>query len=258
MDLNDPKQNMRAMLKARASIDGEDSVTWFIGTVHAWQPGGKHTPLFEFEGYNVARAVEVDGGYDLLTREAVFYQDLRTHQILDRWTNPLNDREVEVMHIWNDPVNQPLRLDGPRGPWHVPVTGIGDDLYFNMDIFLAYPSPLPRATYPLNSQDDLYQAVELFQFFCKRSDIDEDAVSVPTQTSWTRIAPWLPFMEMGDAAGQLVYHGRGSKLAGGFAELPEHIRSAVEAHDPTYATAPREFTQPNATSWTVFKKAVAG
>jgi hypothetical protein len=255
LDLDAPAGNMRAFIKARASLDSRDAVTWFTGSVYAWIPGAPARPVFGMEGYNVARAVEVEGGYDLLSREAVFYLDPPTREVLDLWTNPFTGEEVEVVHIWNDPVNQQFRLEGPRGPWHVPITGIGGDLFFNVDVFLAYPSPLPRHRFPESSQDDLYQAAELFQFFCKRADIEDPGVlSAPAQVSWTRLGPWLPFMRMGDRPGQLVYHCRGSKLAGGYGDLPEWIRARVEARDPRFAAAPTEFTQPNETSWTYFHK----
>lgn len=257
MNLDAPADNLRAFLKVRASLDGSDAVTWFTGTTHAWMPGGKFAPLFGFEGYNVARAVEIEGGYDLLAREAVFYLDPTTREPLERWTNPLSGADVEVVHIWNDPVNQQLRLDGPRGPWRVPTTAIGDELFFNVDVFLAYPSPLSRAEFPEHSQDDLYQAAELFQFFCKRQDVENAAISsAPTLVSWTRLGPWLPWMSMADRPGMLVYHGRGAKLARGYMDLPAWIRERVETLNPRFAEAPREFTAPNETSWTYFRKSL--
>lgn len=255
--LDTPLGNLQAFVKARASLEPVDVVTWFTGTVHAWMPAGQFRPLFGIEGYNVARAVGVEGGYDLLTREAVFYVGLGSDKVLDRWLNPFTQEEVGVVHIWNDPVNQQLRLEGPRGPWRVPVTGIGDDLYFNLDIFLAYPSPLPREQFPDNSQDDLYQATELFQFFCSRAEVEDPAVkSAATRVSWTRLAPWLPFMRMADRPGQLVYHCRGAKLES-FDQLPGWIQEQVASNHPHFREAPKEFTQPNETSWTYFKK-VAG
>lgn len=243
-----PMSNLAAFMKARASLDGADQFTWLTGNVHSWMPKGQFRHLFGFEGYNVARAVEAEGGYDLLTREAVFYLDPQSREILERWSNPFTETEVDVVHVLNDPVNQQMR-------YPVPTTGVGDDLYFNADIFLAYPSPLPRAEFPENSQDDLYQAAELFQFFCKRSEIEDPAViSASSQVSWTRIAPWLPFMAMGDRPGNLVYHCRGKKLEGGWAQLPEWLRNHVDANYPQFKTAPTEFTKPNETSWTYFRK----
>lgn len=254
MNLADPREGLRAFMKARASLDGSDTWTWFTGTTHSWFPDGKWVPLFGFEGFNVARAIEVDGGFDLLTREAVFYIDLATREPLEKWSNLFTGSEVEVLHIWNDPVNQQVRTDGPRGQFRVPVTGIGEELFFNADVFLAYPSPLPRASFPDSSQDDLYKAAELFQFFCKRRDIeDASCMNAPTNVSWTRLAPWLPWMLMGDRPGMLVYHGRGTKL-NAYTSLPSWIRERVDAEAPHFAEAPREFTTPNETSWTTFKK----
>jgi hypothetical protein len=255
VNLDEPADNLRAFVKARASLDGTDRVTYFVGTLHSWEPGGSSMPIFGFEGYNVARAVEVDGGYDLLTREVVFYVDPETREPAQHWTNTITGNEVEVLHIWNDPANQQFRLDGPRGPWHVPVSGIGEELFFNVDVFLAYPSPLTRKAFPDNSQDDLYQAAELFQFFCKRADVENEALlDAPTLVSWTRLGPWLPWMKMGDRPGMLVYHGRGAKLDGGYKALPGWLRARVQRLHPEFAKAPREFSAPNETSWTAFKK----
>lgn len=252
LDLSAPADNLRAFMKARASLDGTDSYTWFTGNVYAMMPG-RNVGLFGIEGFNVARVVEADGGFDLLTREAVFYTDLATHEILRTWANPLNEQTVDVIHIWNEPVNQRIRLDGPR-PFRAPVTPLGDDICFNADVFLVYPSPLPRAQFPDNSQNDLYQAAELFQFFCSRAEVeDETTTSAACAISWTRIAPWLPFMRMADAPGQLVYQCRGTKL-GSYDELPAWIRDEVDATAPQFARAPGSFTEPNETSWTYFRK----
>jgi hypothetical protein len=32
--------------------------------------------------------VKVDGGYELLTREAAFFEDLRSGEILEKWITP--------------------------------------------------------------------------------------------------------------------------------------------------------------------------
>jgi hypothetical protein len=258
LDLSDPAASMRALIKARASLDGSDTVTWFTGNVHAWPPERPGPPLLGIEGYNIARAVETEGGWDLLTREAVFYLDPFRREPIDEWANPFTGETVEVVHIFNDPVNQRFRLQGPHGPWRLPVTGMGDDLYFNVDVLLAYPSPLPRAEFPEHSGDDTYRAAELFQFFCKTSEIaDEANVNASCNVSWTRLGPWLPWMRMSDRPGMLVYHCRGKKLEGGYGALPDWIRERIDRDAPTYREAPRELTEPNETSWTYFRKLLA-
>lgn len=256
-DLDSPAGNLHAFMRVRASADGADVVTWFAGDVHAWEPGGKHRPVFGFEGYNVARAVAAEGGFDLLGREAAFYLDPRTRAPLERWRNPWTEREVDVVHVWNDPVNFRFRERMPWGPFRVPYHEAAGEVFFRSDVFLAYPSPLPRAEFPEHSQDDLYTAVEMFGFSCARADLDGDAPSVPARVSWTRIAPWLPFMGMGDRPGQLVYHCEGRKIAG-YGTLPAWIREQVEAREGRFAQAPPAWSEPNETSWTYFRRIAAG
>jgi len=136
------------------------------------------------------------------------------------------------------------------------VDELGNDrLCMSLDVMLAYPSPLSRAQYPKNSQSDLYQGAELFQFFFSRAEAEELALdSIPCEISWTRLGPWLPWMAMADRPGQLLYQCSGYKVARGYSDIPASVRTYVEAHHPEYTAAPTEFTRPNETSWTYFKK----
>ncbi len=251
-----PQEHLKRFLKARANLHGADSVFWWKGYIYSYIPGKPSQRLFLIEGYNIARVEPYEDGYRMLTREVTFYSDPTSGDILERWLNPLNEREVDVIHVWNDPVNQQFMADGPRGPFVMPAEDLGNGttcLYF--DVLLAYPSPLPRSEYPLHSQSDLYQGAELFQFFVATAQLnDPTTTDIPCSTSWTRFGPWLPWMEMGDQQGNLMYQCRGAKLDGGFAGLPQHLQHYVMNNQPKYAEAPREFITPNETSWTYFKK----
>lgn len=250
----DVSHDLDQFMRVRASDDGRDVVVWFAGEIHAWVPGEPARHLFGFEGFNVARAVPADGGWDLLSREAVYYLDVDSREVLQTWTNPYTGREVDVVHVLNDPVNFPLRKDGPRGQFAVAVTDLGDRIAFTSDVYLTYPSPMPRAQYPEHSQSDLYQAAELFHYLCARADLEGGAACVPADVSWTRIAPWVPFMAMADRPGHLVYHCVGTKLAGGTDDLPAALRAHVQRTAPQFLTAPREIAGPNETSWSYFKR----
>ena len=254
--MNSAREKLEAFVKTRANLKDTDSVFWWTGNVYSFVPGEKGKHLFKFEGFNVARIIEVEGGYQMLTREAAFYKDPETGEILARWHNPMNNQEVEIIHVWNDPVNQEFLERSARGPFDIPSEDLGNGttcLYF--DALLAYPSPLPRAEYPQNSQSDLYQGAELFQFFASNDDLESpDLDDIPCAISWTRLGPWLPWMEMGDRPGNVLYQCRGSKLKDGYAGLSDEIRAFVEANAPEFKTAPETFTTPNETSWTYFKK----
>ncbi|NUS02252.1 MAG: DUF1838 family protein, partial [Nonomuraea sp.] len=226
--------------RVRASADGAETISYWTGDVYGWQDDGGPHHLFGFEGLNVARARPAEGGgWELLTREAALYLDPRTRRPIDVWDNPLTGRAVEVQHVFNDPVNQRL------GAYPVPVTRLGEQVVFNVDIRLSYPSPLPVAKYPENSAQDTYRALELFQFFASAADVASELPGVPAVFSWCRVSPWLPWMAMGQRPGGLVYHCRGAKVA----EVPQALRERVGER---FLHAPTEWTAPNMTSWTAF------
>ncbi|MFG2296310.1 DUF1838 family protein [Streptomyces sp. NPDC048603] len=258
-----PAELLRAFARTRASLDGGEVTYHWSGDVYSWGPGEPYQRIFGFEGVNVARLVPVGGdgggggdggdgggggdgdGFQLLSREAAFYLDPGTREILETW------QDHKVVHVWNDPANLRLR------PFPIPVTDLGDQLCFSLEIPLAYPSPLPVAQFPAHSADDTYRALELFQFFAPADVLTTGEPSVPAGMSWVRMSPWLPWMEQGQRPGGLVFHCRGRKLPS-YADVPERTRAYIAGHHPEFAHAPEAWSEPNETSWTYFRKLVEG
>ena len=255
LDLDRAEDNLLAFVKMRASLDGIDTVFWWTGGIHSTIPGEQGKKLFGFEGYNIAKAVKIEGVYQLLTREMSVYKNPESGEILKTWINPFTLQTVRVVPVWNDPVNSEFLLNGERTRFPLRYTLLGKRICWTIDVFLTYPSLLPRSQYPRYSQSDLYQGAELFQFYAARDDLEDQAVaSAPTQISWTRIGSGLPWMKMADRPGNLVYHCTGHKVNHGFDGLPVQLREFVNTHHSRYRTAPESFTRPNETSWTYFKK----
>ncbi|HMQ09004.1 MAG TPA: DUF1838 family protein [Saprospiraceae bacterium] len=257
LNLENPKDNLEAFVKMRASLDtNENTVYYWTGRIYGNIPGERARPLFDMEAMNIALIRKVDGGYQMLTREVALYQDLNTGEYLSQWDNPYTGLTVDVIHVWNDPVNQSYLLEGRFGPWGVPYKRMGNNrLVMYSDIWLFYPSPLPVKDYPLHSRSDMYQAAELFQFFMNEDELlDPHTRNVYSEVGWTRISDFLPWMNMGNREGHLVYQCRGYKIDGDFEKLPEPFKAYILEHHPEYATPPDTFVTPNMTSWTYFKK----
>ncbi|MDZ4181827.1 MAG: DUF1838 family protein [Candidatus Cloacimonadaceae bacterium] len=257
-EISPEREYLDNFTRIRGDAAGGITLFHWTGKVYSMIPGEKRTELFAFEGYNIARTIPAETGFQLLTREAAFYIDHRTGQILENWRNPISGMEVPVIHIWNDPVNQDMSFseeDLRYVRMIFPSTDLGEQIAYHMEIFPHYPSPLPRKEYSQFSQSDTYSAAEFFQFFADKKDLaNKDLSTVPVNITWTRISPWMPFMRMGDRPGNLVFVCRGRKLPGGFADLPKHIRDYVMLHNPIFSEPPKEFTEPNETSWTYFRK----
>ncbi|MBS0568574.1 MAG: DUF1838 family protein [Proteobacteria bacterium] len=250
-DLGSPEGSLQAMVKLRCSLDPKDEkILWWKGTIFAEQPGQKSEPLLGFEGYNICRTEkQADGTWRLYTREIAFYRDLKTGAILDSWHNPLSGKVDTVVPVENDPVNQVL---SPR--WKLPWVVQDGQAMLAMNIPLAYPNPLQPDAYPLASSGPMYIGSEHFQFFTPLADLaNPKLASAPAQYGWTRIGPWLPWMELGQRPGNLLYIAQGVKLAS-FDQLPDDIRQRIHRDHPEYVHAPKTWVQPNATSWEFYKK----
>ena len=109
LDLDEPAQRLEAYVKAVGDTSGAEVVTYGKSTVYAFVPGEKARPLFAIEIVGVSRYERIDGGYQRLHREVGYYTDLETGAVLERWYNPFTEREVDVIHIQNDPVNRERR-----------------------------------------------------------------------------------------------------------------------------------------------------
>jgi len=257
LDIDSPADAAEAMMKMRCSLDPkEEVIAWWKGTLFQQEPGPGKAPvaLMGFEGYNICRGEKLaDGTWRLLSRELTFYRDLKTGKILQTWDNPISGERNTVVDVANDPVNTVLNPPG-RPAMALPWLKSGDELMLTMSIPLAYPNPLQPEQFPRQSSGPVYAGSEHFMFFASRKDMEDPAIkNAPLTLAWTRTGPWLPWMELGQRPGGLLYVAQSAKI-GSLAELPQDIQDLVREKYPEYATAPSTWVQPNVTSWTYYKQ----
>ncbi|MEZ5459173.1 MAG: DUF1838 family protein [Steroidobacteraceae bacterium] len=250
---DDPVQQLEVYVRANGDTSGQPSATWATGTVYAYVPGEKPRALFGLEVLGMARYQRIDGGFLRLSREVGYYTDLTTGTVLERWHNPWLQRDVDVVPIQNDPVNRRFTVANIN----FRINQSGDTVAIYREVPLRYPNPLDPGNYPLYSSGEYYEAIEMFNTFARRSDLANPGLSSVASTgSWTRIGPWLPWMEMGTRPGYLVYHSRAFKPAQGLDGIPDSLLGEVRARHPRFLEAPAAFSAPDETSWTFFKKRV--
>ena len=240
LNLDDPEDNLKVLIKLQADLSGKDVIGGFPGTVWAWVPGAGNTLLLKTYGIGSSHVEQVDGGWRFYHRELLYYMDPVSGEIISEWENPFTGRQVEVLHILNDPVNRFYTSEGGPFAFPRPYEIYGDDLVFRVSFFKFQESLMPRADYPVHSAHDMYQSGELWGMIGRLSEVmNPDVMSASCVTSWGRISQWLPFMEMGDRPGSLVFHSHAYKLLGGAAELPPDILAYTEKHHSKYLESPK-------------------
>ncbi len=247
LDLDDPETNLRAMLKIRADLSGKDCLFAFPGEAWAMVPQEGNYRCFKTFGIGATRLEEVPEGWRIYSREVLYYLDPQTGEILEEWSNPLlGGRKVEVMHIANDPVNGVFTRQGKgvlSPPY--PYVAYGDDVIFQWNFFIFKPAAMTRSEYPLYSYGDKDSHAELWGIIGKKSEVlDPNRTSASCVMSWSRVSQWLPWMEMGNSPGHMVFHSHTVKLMNGAAELPRHILDYTQRHYAKFLEAPKEWLGP--------------
>ena len=239
-------------VKVRNATDGEESLLTWQGSVYALIPNEKKTRLFNMVGMSISRCINNGaGGWDFMSRELVYYLDPETNEMLQQWHNPWTDKTVPVVHVANNPVQ--------GGPFtgEYPTRVEGEFTTFSFDLFTHYSNPLAGDDRFLPySPNPIYQAAELFKLTVPTADLrNPDCTTVSKLIlAWDRIGPWLPWMQMGDRPGQLIYSSSGKKVFD-FKDLPDLLQDQIETRMPIYRHAPpAELDCDNVTSWTYFRQ----
>jgi hypothetical protein len=251
LNLDDPETNFNAMLKIRADTSGKDFFFGFPGQAWAMIPQEGNYRCFRTFGLGAGRIEEVEQGWRIYNREVLYYMDPDTGEIINEWSNPfLGGKKVEVFHIANDPVNGIFsRKSNPVLAPPYPYVSYGDVIAFQWDFYISKPAAMNRAEYPLYSSGDMDNHAELWGIQGRKSDVlNPDITSGQCSLSWSRVADWLPFMEMGNSPGIMTFHSQCVKLLGGVTDLPRYILDYTEKHYPTYLEAPTEWNGPQMTS----------
>jgi hypothetical protein len=263
VDLGTPEGANLAMRKIQCSVDDNVPVTYYWhGETFSRVPGEPDRKLFRVEGVNVRACVTVQDpqrgtGWRMVSRELLLYLDPQTGEVLRTWKNPWTGKEVNVLHIANDPVNQPAQFavgrDGQPRTW--PGTVLGNQWWMTSTIPLFYENPLGGAYQPYVG--GTYHATEMFNFFGDVNDLtDPRRRTAQSRIGWARMSGWLPWMEMGDRVGILYFHTAGRKVDR-FEDISPALLREIEQNFPEYRNPPpADDARPNETSWTYFKKKV--
>lgn len=266
LDPAHPDDQMRLRAKISCSlVEGRPTLYWWSGRMYSRVPGERDRLLFNVHGMNVRQCRTKEDPvrgfcYRSVSREVMFYLDPTTNEVVRKWRNPWTGREVDVVHVANDPVNARDWICA-RDSEGKPVDR-GADLTVKDGLLLEggsaarlfYKNPLAG-----EYQDYVGGIYHAMEFGTTAADAREALDARDTELenaviSWGRISRWLPWMEMGDRDGLVIFHTAGMRLDR-WEQLPKVVRREIDMNYPIYREPPPlDDPRPNETSWTVFKK----
>ncbi len=236
----------------------------FEGRAWSRVPGEKDKHLFGVLGTNVRHCLVVEDerrgrGYRSVSREIMVYFDPATGEIADEWENPWTGQVIEPIHVANDPVNmRSIRYerndDGSPAEASRRFRRYGDVVASSAEVPLFYRNPLGGEFQQYVG--GMYHAMEIFNsFYAADRMLDSEVVSVgDSYLAWNRVAQWLPWLEMGDRPGVMIFNATGFSTFDK-SRVPDKLRRILDDRYPDYWTPPPlDDDRANETSWTVFRK----
>lgn len=151
--------------------------------------------------------------------------------------------------------NDPVQFSMGNSSTDADVT-VDDQVVVTQTVNLFYPNPLAdNASFASYSPQKMYEGSELFKFFVPQSEVRNPAItSAPgLHFTWSRISQWLPFMQMSNRPGSMLFTANGHKVA--FGDLPDWLQTDITSRLPLYRHAPRcMLALEDSTSWSYFGK----
>ncbi len=247
--------------------EGKTRFGMWEGRAYSRVPGEKDKHLFNLVGVNTRHCKVVEDpvrgrGFRSVSREIMMYLDPETNEIMDTWTNPWTEEEVEVLHVANDPVNMrgfryEKNEDGSY-PYPYKVRKYGEVTYTSDEIPLFYDNPLGSDFQVYVG--GAYHAMEIFNTSYMTDEILDANVKSLSQSNiaWTRVAQWLPWMQMGSKSGIMIFNATGYSTFDR-SEIWPRLQKIMNERYALYNTPPPlDDDRVNETSWTVFKKSMEG
>jgi hypothetical protein len=273
VDLGDPVQSLRAFIKLIGDLDPtKETPSWFGGTVFGDTRRDRPLkPLFGIQGFGVIRTEQQpDGSFRIFNRECAFYTDLKTGKFIDQWKNaytkeicdvkPIHNMTVNAHLIISEKVGTAIEMDFDGNLMEIPLPlgwqNFDDKLFSTFEVHTMFPNELKPEKWPRESAGKILRIAEIFQRVANLAELENpDLTSADYSGCWTRVGPWLPWMRMGQADGNLLFRTFMTKLQSAD-QLHADLKAIIEERLPEYFVAPPPATwgSKNDSSFSVYAK----
>jgi hypothetical protein len=276
---DDPEKCLQNYIRLTSDLSGRPVYGWQQGMLYGSMPGRMLLPLLGIVGFGCGSVErQANGTYHSLWKEVLYFTDVKTGEVTDTWVNPYTHETCQPLHIHNRSVNAVLKAhvadvseykekygmdmayqspetaDLPDHPYYLQSSVVGDTVTLYSDVRYYRRNNLDPKIWRRESTGEFISVAELYTNSGSFSALlNPNITNVPSQGSWNRICPWLPWMLMGGQPGELIYRSATQKLKSP-SELPPKLRAFTERHNPDFLIPPNDFNIPPESSLDVFKR----
>lgn len=284
LDLSTAADNIYAFAKTWGTLGDEPVFGGHEGVFFAVVGNRRAMPLFGYVGFGSLQfRILPSGDAEYRGKDATFYTDLKTGELLDTWQNPFTGKTVKVYPYINEQVTTTIPASYPadrmvtdayrweiaignaasrkedansyRGdkgesgrtvPFVLPWRRIGNHYLLTWDWVLEVANPVTPEGWPEASTGPVINPSEHFTFFVPADELEDRARPWATMTAgFFRQTPWLPWMRMGRSGveGRMFANSHSYKITGGLDNIPRPVRARLERDRPDLLLPPKDWTQ---------------
>ncbi len=257
LDLSDPAQALEAYVKLRGSTADETVYQVYSGNIFQVVQGEIPKPVIGFWGLQKSNwRSDGAGGYLSTDYDLGLYVDPESREVLETWDNPLTGKPTEVMHYRSGPsegvhslsANAVAAYGTATDNWQVS----GDHAVHETTTWSDRKNLLQPENYPLGSTGARFRTSMSYSLMGRTSELLNPTLSkAPCTYIWSFIAPWPPWMEMGQREDFVVWRWVGHKLMSR-SEIPQDLIAGVEAVWPGYVDDTRPWEE-GSSGWNQYK-----
>lgn len=262
LNLMDPADNLRALVKLRGDSTGAPVFFWYSGRVTGFIPGEASKPLYHIEGLIRSTWTEQeDGSYMYLAHDMGFVGDLKTGEPIESMTNPYTGEVVQPIDTRDGPLRGTYTVHGvlrgnqkpdPEKKLILPWTVSGDDLWIETNLGFTQPNPLQPNEWPKASSGETIQIRFQNTYKGRMSELSDPGItSAPATAIYAGHTSWPPWLLMGQTPGFISSKAIGRKLASPD-EISPVVLGYIEKHVPGFLSNTMPWTE-NANGWEHYK-----
>jgi hypothetical protein len=215
----------------------EELVFWWMKGTASGLVDSVATPLYGMEVATILRCrTQAAPAFEVTSIELVFYTDLATGALLERWQNPYTGASIDMHYVPVGPTRVVWTTSGPQMPSELPgariesthtlgpVTIVGDDVWIRNDS----DAVVTRT----DGEGRAFRVHDWATYHARLADVENDSVKcAEADVSFMDITSWPRSFQMGERPGTRLSRCAGRKVDA-LERLPESYLALLERTHP--------------------------
>ena len=240
LKLDDPKERAKVRAKIIASAADEAVPAFYRLHIYAYMHEKNLVPLYTMNNVAIKVCKPMANGNTMITNyEAGVYCKFDTHEVLEKWQNPITGQTLEPWHFIGRPLTVEVGPDevttGPGAtlkPKPMAIETVGETVILPTMSGFSYPNPFSPTEFPDDSSGPTMYWDSHYVYFAPLKEVaDPNVLRASASIQFQNLVSFQPWAGMGTRPGRSWGRAMGAKLKS-LDDIPAAARKGLEQKTP--------------------------